>query len=42
MIGRFMGAFALSDLHKSVKHVLVALVPIVAFIVVWDNIVVHW
>lgn len=36
MIGRFMGAFALSDLRKAYKHSLVALVPIVAFIVIWN------
>jgi MFS transporter, FHS family, L-fucose permease len=36
MIGRFMGAFALSDLRKSYKHILVAFVPIVAFIVIWN------
>jgi len=31
MIGRFMGAFALSDMKRSTKHILVVLVPIVAF-----------
>jgi len=31
MIGRFMGAFALSEMKKTTKHVLVVLVPIVAF-----------
>jgi FHS family L-fucose permease-like MFS transporter len=36
MIGRFMGAFALSDLRKAYKHLLVILVPIVAFIVIWN------
>ena len=35
MIGRFMGAFALSALAKTLKHVLVALVPVVAFITIW-------
>jgi MFS transporter, FHS family, L-fucose permease len=36
MIGRFMGAFALSDLRRGVKHLLVVLVPVAAFIVVWN------
>jgi len=31
MIGRFMGAFALSDLRRGVKHLLVAGVPVAAF-----------
>ena len=31
MIGRFMGAFALSELRKTVKHTLVVLVPVAAF-----------
>ncbi len=31
MIGRFMGAFSLSNLRGSVKHTLVILVPLVAF-----------
>ena len=31
MIGRFMGAFALSDLRGWLKHTLVAVVPVVAF-----------
>ena len=31
MIGRFMGAFALSDLRKPVKHTLVILIPVAAF-----------
>jgi FHS family L-fucose permease-like MFS transporter len=35
MIGRFMGAFALSAMRKSLKHTLVALVPVVAFITIW-------
>jgi MFS transporter, FHS family, L-fucose permease len=34
MIGRFMGAFALSDLRKTLKHTLVVAVPVVAFLVV--------
>jgi FHS family L-fucose permease-like MFS transporter len=34
MIGRFMGAFALSDMQKKVKHMLVALVPVIAFITI--------
>jgi FHS family L-fucose permease-like MFS transporter len=36
MIGRFMGAFALSDLRKPVKHLLVVLLPAVSFIVIWN------
>jgi FHS family L-fucose permease-like MFS transporter len=35
MIGRFMGAFALSAMNKTLKHTLVALVPVVAFITIW-------
>jgi MFS transporter, FHS family, L-fucose permease len=35
MVGRFMGAFALSAMQKTLKHILVALVPIVAFITIW-------
>ncbi len=34
MIGRFMGAFALSDIRGAVKHALVILVPIIAFVVI--------
>jgi FHS family L-fucose permease-like MFS transporter len=34
MIGRFMGAFALSDLRGAVKHLLVIAVPVTAFIVI--------
>jgi FHS family L-fucose permease-like MFS transporter len=34
MIGRFMGAFALSDMRKQLRHFLVVLVPVVAFVVV--------
>ena len=36
MIGRFMGAFALSDIRKAYKNVLVAVVPVVAFLVIWN------
>ncbi len=35
MIGRFMGAFALSDLSPKTKTILIVLVPIVAFAVVF-------
>lgn len=35
MIGRFMGAFALSDLRKPRKHLLVSLVPVAGFIIIW-------
>ena len=35
MIGRFMGAFALSDVRKRVRHGLVVLVPVLAFAVIW-------
>lgn len=34
MIGRFMGAFALSELRGWLKHALVVLVPVVAFLVI--------
>ncbi|HWH72557.1 MAG TPA: MFS transporter, partial [Candidatus Sulfotelmatobacter sp.] len=34
MIGRFMGAFALSDLRKSLRHTLVVAVPLAAFLVI--------
>lgn len=34
MIGRFMGAFALSDMRGWMKHGLVALVPVIAFVTV--------
>ena len=34
MIGRFMGAFALSDMRKSLKHTLVILVPVAAFVTI--------
>ena len=32
MIGRFMGAFALSDLRGTIKHLMVILVPLIAFL----------
>jgi FHS family L-fucose permease-like MFS transporter len=35
MIGRFMGAFALSAMEKTLKRILVALVPVIAFITIW-------
>lgn len=35
MIGRFMGAFALSAMKKSTKHILVALMPVAAFIAIF-------
>ena len=35
MIGRFMGAFALSDLKKSTKHLIGAVIPVVAFVTIW-------
>jgi FHS family L-fucose permease-like MFS transporter len=35
MIGRFMGAFALSAMRKSLKHLLVTLTPVVAFLAIW-------
>jgi FHS family L-fucose permease-like MFS transporter len=35
MIGRFMGAFALSAIKKSLKNVIVALVPVAAFVTIW-------
>jgi MFS transporter, FHS family, L-fucose permease len=34
MIGRFMGAFALSDMRRSLKHRLVVAVPVTAFLIV--------
>ena len=34
MIGRFMGAFALSDIRPALKRVLVVLVPVAALVVV--------
>jgi MFS transporter, FHS family, L-fucose permease len=42
MIGRFMGAFALSDMRKQMKHAFTVLVPAAAFVVVglisnWHN-----
>lgn len=36
MIGRFMGAFALGGIRANVKHLLVALVPLAAFITIWS------
>jgi FHS family L-fucose permease-like MFS transporter len=46
MIGRFMGAIALSDLRPRLKHALVALVPAVAFAVIavlgGTNIALHY
>jgi len=35
MIGRFMGAFALSDMRKQLRHLLVVLVPVLAFVTIW-------
>jgi MFS transporter, FHS family, L-fucose permease len=35
MVGRFMGAFALSAMEKTLKHTLVALVPGAAFVTIW-------
>jgi MFS transporter, FHS family, L-fucose permease len=35
MIGRFMGAFALSDMRRSLKHTLVITVPVGAFVAIW-------
>jgi len=34
MIGRFMGAFALSDMRKTLKHTLVVATPVTAFVVI--------
>jgi len=34
MIGRFMGAFALSDIRGWVKHALIVSVPVIAFLVI--------
>ncbi len=34
MIGRFMGAFALSAIRQTVRHTLVILVPLLAFVVI--------
>jgi FHS family L-fucose permease-like MFS transporter len=34
MVGRFMGAFALSDLSRNTKHMLILLVPAIAFAVI--------
>jgi FHS family L-fucose permease-like MFS transporter len=35
MVGRFMGAFALSDLKKHLRHSLVVLTPALAFATIW-------
>jgi FHS family L-fucose permease-like MFS transporter len=35
MIGRFMGAFALSDVRRRLRNTAVILLPIVAFVAVW-------
>ncbi|SPE62742.1 Glucose/galactose transporter (fragment) [Verrucomicrobia bacterium] len=35
MIGRFMGAFALSDMKRDTRRLLVAMTPLLAFIVIW-------
>ncbi|HMD53508.1 MAG TPA: sugar MFS transporter, partial [Phycisphaerae bacterium] len=35
MIGRFMGAFALSDIRKWLRHLIVALLPVAAFVIIW-------
>ncbi len=35
MIGRFMGAFALSDMRKWLRNTIVALLPVVAFVMIW-------
>lgn len=35
MIGRFMGAFALSAMNKTLKHALMVLVPVMTFITIW-------
>ncbi len=35
MVGRFMGAFALSDMRSFLKNALVALTPALAFVVIW-------
>ncbi len=35
MIGRFMGAFALSDIQKKLRNIVVILLPVVAFAVIW-------
>ena len=34
MIGRFMGAFALSEMRKGIKHLLVVLTPVAAFCII--------
>jgi FHS family L-fucose permease-like MFS transporter len=35
MIGRFMGAFALSTIRQSLKNIFVALIPVTAFVTIW-------
>ena len=35
MVGRFMGAFALSDMKKEMKHLLMVLTPVLAFGATW-------
>jgi FHS family L-fucose permease-like MFS transporter len=35
MVGRFMGAFALSDMRKIPRHCLVVLTPVIAFVTTW-------
>ena len=35
MIGRFMGAFALSDMRRKLRNTVVILLPVVAFGVIW-------
>jgi FHS family L-fucose permease-like MFS transporter len=35
MIGRFMGAFALSDVRKPIRNTVVILLPVAAFITIW-------
>ncbi|HTV48590.1 MAG TPA: sugar MFS transporter [Phycisphaerae bacterium] len=35
MIGRFMGAFALSDIRKWLRHLIVTLLPVAALITIW-------
>jgi len=35
MVGRFMGAFALSEMRSSLKNTLVAVTPMIAFVAIW-------
>jgi len=35
MVGRFMGAFSLSDMRKHLRHSLVVLTPVLAFAAIW-------